>query len=864
MNNLDKIASDLFSKIRGRFENLTIGNEAGEVVTEPETARFFDFTFTTEGKSLGKVSVALSEDDGISVTFSNDFINNEDQGTQNVWYSFLKELRQFAKKRMLNFDIRDINRSNLKKRDYNFLANTGDTQMTESKLYGTSRTSYQDVDSARIVIKHRANVNQENPVSRTQGIGSIYIESADGERFKYPYRHLNGARAMARHVAEGGKPFDEFGQHITGLSEELSSLRKFKNYMSRSSVMAEGLARYVDAVSERIETIKSRVQGLQRTGYYTEAVEGFEATVMEDVPDDVRENWIDQLTIRQFNEELKDVFPYVYRLVSETTLAEEIGPEDLLDEDGDLSMMANSRDRVERTYAEVLKGVRGRGPAEPSEVGDYIPRGMTKDEILKLVDMLAQSGKYDEDEIEAMLKDMAPMMEVDSYDDAIETSFEDLMGQFSEADKEAVDDATLIAQELKKMGVSSNASEKEIYDMIPKAIKSLNLGSVLRQMNISKGYRRDIVDNVIGAFSGMKEDDVLFKVKDPKSEKIFKIVDYMGKLQAFDNDPHSEEGGGQGPWVYDEKNNSLEDYYGPDEDLKVAKIDEQTSEADRDNDMDAALHKRFGIEGDFVPFDERPRDGEEIELQVPVRYTKAEQVIRDTFSNETGIDKDKVSVEYTRGARSVKIDGQTPHPEILSALNGTLDSLDTGGIAGMYDDTDNASESDESSEQQQLPLGEYVMQFVNPKTGQIPKGETAVLTKVEKEYGEEYIETAKKMLEMINNKVAEVMGYKDTDMQENRKLNDADKKVMQKLTGMIKQKQQEMEDARKGGHDEDVRMIASQLEDFYSIAELIQGKRPMGLDTSVMDLVHDMYDEVGAKFDQGNEELSRIKDLAGL
>ena len=105
-------------------------------------------------------------------------------------------------------------------------------------------------------------------------------------------------------------------------------------------------------------------------------------------------------------------------------------------------------------------------------------------------------------------------------------------------------------------------------------------------------------------------------------------------------------------------------------------------------------------------------------------------------------------------------------------------------------------------------------------------------------------------------------GLEEAD--EDRKLNDADKKVMQKLTGMIKQKQQEMQDARKGGYDEDVRMIASQLEDFYSIAELIQGKRPMGLDTSVMDLVHDMYDEVGAKFGESNEDLNSIRRLSGL
>jgi hypothetical protein len=54
--------------------------------------------------------------------------------------------------------------------------------------------------------------------------------------------------------------------------------------------------------------------------------------MFEDVPADVKENWIDQLTIKQFNEELSDVFPYIYKLVSEASKAKELGPEDLVDE----------------------------------------------------------------------------------------------------------------------------------------------------------------------------------------------------------------------------------------------------------------------------------------------------------------------------------------------------------------------------------------------------------------------------------------------------------------------------------------------------------------------------------------------------
>jgi hypothetical protein len=54
---------------------------------------------------------------------------------------FLKELRMFSKKRMLDYSVRDITKSNLNKRDYKFLAKTPeDGQMTtESKLYGTSK-----------------------------------------------------------------------------------------------------------------------------------------------------------------------------------------------------------------------------------------------------------------------------------------------------------------------------------------------------------------------------------------------------------------------------------------------------------------------------------------------------------------------------------------------------------------------------------------------------------------------------------------------------------------------------------------------------------------------------------------------------
>jgi hypothetical protein len=326
MIEFNKIGEDLFNKIRGRFPEVTIGDTEGTVTNEPSDARFFDFDYN----GLGNVSVSLDEEEGLTVIYSKDFMEDQDDMTKSAWYDFLKELRIFGKKRMLGYSVRDITKSNLNKRDYKFLAKTPeDGQMTESKLYGTSKISYQNVGEARIMIKHTESVNQESTSGRTRNIGKIYIESADGERFMYPFKHLSGARAMAMHVSEGGKPFDDFGTHVVGLSEEMAKLRKFKNYMGRSAVMAESLAGYVDIVKERIATVKKTIESLQKPKFYAETLAAYAKPMMEDVPTDVAENWIDQLTIKQFNEELADVFPYIYNLVSEASKAKSLGPDDL-------------------------------------------------------------------------------------------------------------------------------------------------------------------------------------------------------------------------------------------------------------------------------------------------------------------------------------------------------------------------------------------------------------------------------------------------------------------------------------------------------------------------------------------------------
>jgi len=376
MRNLDTVAEQLFNEIRGRYSSVTTGDAEGNLTSAPSLARFYEFDFKSQNTNLGKVSVSLDEKSGVTIMYNKDFTEEVGDEETKDWFNFLKQMRMFSKKRLLNFEVRDINRTNFTKRDYASMAvNRGETQMAESKMYGTHKTSFQKFGSAKLSIKHTGNIIEGE--SRNKKIGSLFIENSQGEKFKYPFKHLSGARAMAIHVSEGGHPYDDFGKHITSLSEELSNLRKFKTYMGRSSVMAESLAEHMGTVNERITTVKKRIQTLQKPTMYKEALEEFVVIEESEVPADVASNWIDQLTIKQFNEDLKDVFPYIYKLVGEATQADELHFDDLIAEADApaTSLRPRARPQVYDTPAQAVQAAEEEMSAQPGQVKTRFEKG---------------------------------------------------------------------------------------------------------------------------------------------------------------------------------------------------------------------------------------------------------------------------------------------------------------------------------------------------------------------------------------------------------------------------------------------------------------------------------------------------------
>ncbi len=751
--NLNVIAKDLFNKIRGNFPQVTLGDSQGKATTEPTEARFFDFDFKEGGNTLGKVSISISEEDGLVVMHSKDFVEQSDEPLKHGWYNFLKELRGFAKARVLGFDTRDITKSNLEKRDYDFLGQGKEVEkVSESNLYGTTKTSFQSVGEARLVIKHSAPVNPAVAGGRTHRIESLFIENNAGERFKYPFKHLNGARAMARHVSEGGNPFDDFGKHISEMSSELNQLRKFKTYMNRSSVMAEGLKQYQSVVDERIEEIKSNCLKLQKQSAYKESFESYSKSELAEVPEDVKQSWIDELTIKTFNEELQDVFPYIYKLVSERTAIEELGP---------TSFEAHGY----------------QGGTEPRSlkydlVGDFDPENpvgdMDVDNIQNLLSKAGISADVQPDESrfqgvvvhtdtnpEEVEKVLGGMIEtVDNFHE-FESAMDDIVREDNGLFSDDAEEQQQALEQLNKLmakhfpagvngtnGIESLAGiidDQELNSQIQKAARE-NSDACMRPIIMDYVSQKDptLVSKIdTGDMNNEPKEDEAITFEDIKpyvsmyQGKDGKMVyDVLGK----DGESVEKFGDAKAAMAYLKQNFDK---------LRNKGVKEKTTAHDLDTDYEGSFD--YELTGD---------DGEMAHGTIKYKAINGQ------------VDPNSLEGEYTYDGNH-KIDddtademikpGGSEHEEALKAAQEDYDSESNRMKSkfGMEDKEDKAFNNKEET------VEDFVKSFFDYTSNQFPKGETAVLTSVEKKFGDSAVSTAQETIkDLMANKDPEIAKIK--------------------------------------------------------------------------------------------------------
>ena len=749
--NLNVIAKDLFNKIRGQFPQVTLGDSQGKATTEPTEARFFDFDFKEGGNTLGKVSISISEEDGLVVMHSKDFVEQSDEPLKHGWYNFLKELRGFAKARVLGFDTRDITKSNLEKRDYDFLGQGKEVEkVSESNLYGTTKTSFQSVGEARLVIKHSAPVNPTVAGGRTHRIESLFIENNAGERFKYPFKHLNGARAMARHVSEGGNPFDDFGKHISEMSSELNQLRKFKTYMNRSSVMAEGLKQYQSVVDERIEEIKSNCLKLQKQSAYKESFESYSKSELAEVPEDVKQSWIDELTIKTFNEELQDVFPYIYKLVSERTAIEELGP---------TSFEAHGY----------------QGGTEPRSlkydlVGDFDPENpvgdMDVDNIQNLLSKAGISADVQPDESrfqgvvvhtdtnpEEVEKVLGGMIEtVDNFHE-FESAMDDIVrednGLFSddaEEQQQALEQLNKLMAKHFPVGINGTNGIESLAGIIDDQELNSQIQKAARE-NSDACMRPMIMDYV-----SQKDPTLVSKIdtgdmnNEPKEDEAITFEDIKPYVSMYQ--------GKDGKMVYDVlgKDGESVEKFG-DAKAAMAYLKQNFDKLRKGNDT----QKEHDIDSDHEHSMDYEYTGDDGEMAHGTLHYKVAngKVVPNSLRGESEYNGDhKVDDEF---ATDMVKPGGADHEDALKAAqeDHDVESDRMRSKFGMEDKEDKAFNNKEET------VEDFVKSFFDYTSNQFPKGETAVLTSVEKKFGDSAVSTAQETIkDLMANKDPEIAKIK--------------------------------------------------------------------------------------------------------
>jgi len=328
-----KNSEDLFNKIRSQFSNIRLGDENGAATADPSNAVFFEFEFQEDADTFGSVSISLADGENMKVYYNRDLVSKIDEDSRDEWYAFLKELKDFAVEHQMRFDVRDITKNNLTKQDYENLADTNKTVNTDEMseelaritklagvtegLTGTSKRSYENLNKTKLIIRHKGKVDETVPGARSRQIQSLYIENEDGERFKYPLTHLAGARAMMRHVSNGGRPHDEFGEHIVRTSEDIAKLNSFSRYVTNKDQLNDNAGDIIEQTKLKLENLRGYMKNLSNQGHYENASKDFKTSEEQILDDETVNKMREKFTMTNLDSRVEDALPIINRIMSE-------------------------------------------------------------------------------------------------------------------------------------------------------------------------------------------------------------------------------------------------------------------------------------------------------------------------------------------------------------------------------------------------------------------------------------------------------------------------------------------------------------------------------------------------------------------
>ena len=314
--NQESFNTGLYDLLKTRGYNPTPIDSKGQNTPVPQDADIFKFDFKkgpNTSEDYGPVWVTIDKAANLIVYFDDDVADSGDTNTSGTefsdsWPSLLKVLKRWAMRKQLGFELknRDHLGSDMAQREY---AKKKEA-LGESYHPISKRASYNDaVPQVKIIIQHSRQI--EEGEKRFRNVERIFVENSNGERFAIPTKRPGIAKVYARHVAEGGTPYDDKGKHITSLVEEYTKMAGF--------VRATRNATFNESAQQLINEGLNHYQSLRETlgrmiGYkgYNAYFESWTPTLMETEGDEMNLN---ELFVKEtLDPRIESVMPILKRL----------------------------------------------------------------------------------------------------------------------------------------------------------------------------------------------------------------------------------------------------------------------------------------------------------------------------------------------------------------------------------------------------------------------------------------------------------------------------------------------------------------------------------------------------------------------
>ena len=243
-------------------------SEAGDAVTIK-----FDYV-ADSGKNYGTAVCVISNDE-LSLYYGDNLGRGMEPEDKDEWYSFLEQLSNQAASHSATWSPTEIN-----KLKHNLAGIAAIKEGLFEGYYGNRKVSYMgEQTQARLVINHNRVLGEND--KRFRYVESLFIETADQERFRLSFKSLAGGRAMLEHVRSGGRPYDVRGNHIAEIVGEMAVLSRFNR--------AQHHRVYEGVTQELVESAQQYYRNLQETIKHLGSPRGYQAYFESWAPDQVGE-----------------------------------------------------------------------------------------------------------------------------------------------------------------------------------------------------------------------------------------------------------------------------------------------------------------------------------------------------------------------------------------------------------------------------------------------------------------------------------------------------------------------------------------------------------------------------------------------